>query len=160
MGKYPWKLVHLKISMTQDLNSKSANRKMPASAFHNQAKQALTQLKHDIKPIPPPEICQIRCSSFRESGFYIDQCSPMGSLSCSTGRAHLSSPAHATMTPLSVHRMGEGQTSFIPACSETWLRELRTLAFAATPPATTKWRKLGKSSLTQETALLHRCARC
>ena len=47
-------------------------------------------------------------------------------------------PAHATITPLSVHHLGGGSTSGNPSSAATAASLSRTVAFAATPPATTK----------------------
>ena len=52
--------------------------------------------------------------------------------------SHLSTPAHATMTPLSVQKRGGGQTSCSPRAAASFCSTCRTVLLAATPPATTK----------------------
>ena len=76
------------------------------------------------------------------------------------GQADLSRPAQATMMPLSVHRLGAGHTSFRPASCATLERFSLTRLFAATPPATTRCCRPGRSSLAHAAARLHLAARC
>lgn len=49
-----------------------------------------------------------------------------------------STPAHAIMTPLSVHQRAGGYTARRPASSATAQRRVRNAALRATPPATTR----------------------
>ena len=79
--------------------------------------------------------------------------------SMSRKTAHLSTPAQATMTPLSVHRCGGGHTSCMPASSATPARLALRDWLQATPPATTRLARSGLSSLAHAHALLHRCVK-
>ena len=51
---------------------------------------------------------------------------------------HLSTPAHAIMTPLSVHHLGGGKTSDRPSDAASLETSPRMNMLDATPPATTR----------------------
>ena len=57
--------------------------------------------------------------------------------------AHLSTPAHAIMTPLSVHHLGGGRTSERPSAAASFDSSARMNMFEATPPATTRFLYMG-----------------
>mmetsp|Transcript_7462 Transcript_7462/g.25081 ORF Transcript_7462/g.25081 Transcript_7462/m.25081 type:complete len:238 (+) Transcript_7462:152-865(+) len=75
-------------------------------------------------------------------------------------RARRSHPDHATMTPLSVHHLGGGKTSGKFASSAILTSVERTVAFAATPPATTMHDRSGVSSRAHTIARFKRSSRC
>mmetsp|Transcript_35279 Transcript_35279/g.99882 ORF Transcript_35279/g.99882 Transcript_35279/m.99882 type:complete len:224 (+) Transcript_35279:236-907(+) len=86
--------------------------------------------------------------------------SEAGGGSLSPSSTSLSIPAHATITPLSVHRRGGGHTSSSPASSAIRKSAPRTSSFRATPPATTKDFICGNDSLAHWAPRAVRSERC
>mmetsp|Transcript_13765 Transcript_13765/g.29632 ORF Transcript_13765/g.29632 Transcript_13765/m.29632 type:complete len:241 (-) Transcript_13765:922-1644(-) len=72
----------------------------------------------------------------------------------------LSSPAHAIMTPLSVHQRGGGSTSSRPWAADSSASCPRMYWLQATPPATTRCLTSGWTSRVQVIARLSRSVRC
>ena len=94
-------------------------RWLPEPKLHPAALQSLHR--------PPKGACQ-DCSGVHRCSADVQQRLP----------SHLSTPAQATMTPLSVHRRGGGQTSCSPRGAASLCSTCLTVSLAATPPATTK----------------------